>query len=577
MKPPILIVLMTFAACVAPDHGDLSRLQPGRYFEAKGRIVDGSPLVEEIAEIAQGSSPQPDKVEITAAVESADGTRVRTLGHEFELTEKTEYEDEARGAVAPFVADTGDWLRIKARIKPDGLRARTLRHTEPRDRFEVAGQVRGVDERQGWLDLGGLRLPLAEDVDIELTGARDPDDPLSLFLADDQKAVPFTLRATDALMFGGQVSTNIEWDDEYDLDATDAGDRTKPALQGKIDALWLLDDNGSYVLGEVSAGRRETHREGGATTADDQLEVTRAFASLRATDGLQLLFGRQDFDEEREWLYDEVLDGARAVVRHADVELEVAAAVGREIMAEPNATENTGLYVANLRWRPQPRWTIGAYALQRTDDTAAGFEPRLYGVRSFARPRYGLGHWFELGLARGDAGNRSIHGHAFDAGVLYTFDAPLRPSLGAGIAFGSGERDSSPRLGYRQSGLQDNNGKLGGVTSVRYYGELFRPELANLTVTTAVAAIRPWRGASISLLLHGYRQDVAATTSPGNDLRTSSNGLSTDLGREIDLVLGYRLRRQLTLELVLARFDPGAAFSSQDAANLLEFTARFSF
>ena len=55
------------------------------------------------------------------------------------------------------------------------------------------------------------------------------------------------------------------------------------------------------------------------------------------------------------------------------------------------------------------------------------------------------------------------------------------------------------------------------------------------------------------------------------------HGGSPDLGHEIDLVLGYRLRRQLTLEFVAGRFEPGDAFDPSDAATLIDFTARYSF
>jgi alginate production protein len=198
-------------------------------------------------------------------------------------------------------------------------------------------------------------------------------------------------------------------------------------------------------------------------------------------------------------------------------------------------------------------------------------------VRSLAAPRYGLGHWCELGIARGDAGGRDVRGHAFDVGVLHTFDAPWRPAFGVGIAHGSGERDGAARIGYRQSGLQDNTGKLGGVTSVRYYGELLDPELANLTVLTACAAVRPFPGGSLSLLLHHYRQDVASATTPSTALRTAPTGQSRDLGFEVDVVLGYRLARRLTVELVFAHFEPGDAFATDDAATLLAFTTRLSF
>ena len=574
----LLLSLAVAAACSTPPRDPLEELRVGRFVEAKGDFTTGRALVREIDAVERGADDKADKVEVTGPVERAEGSVLQVVGSTFTVDGETAFENADKQTVARFTPAAGDWLRLKARDKgEDGLRARTVRAATPREQFKVTGEVRAVDRDAGTLDIGGVRLPVAQDVDLELPGRRDPNDPLSLFMADDQKAVPFTIRVGDSVRLGGQAAAELEWDDEFDLDGSRDRDRTKPAVRGKLDALWLLDDRGSYALGEVSFGRDDVIRQGGEDTHDETLEVTRALVSLRASDELQLLAGRQDFDEEREWLYDEVLDGVRAVWRQDQLELELGFATGRELGAEDNEYEDTGLWVGHVRWHLDPTWHVGAYALQRTDDTAAGFEPLLVGLRSIATPRFGLGHWAEFGLARGDDGARDVDGFAFDVGVLHTFDVAGRPSLGAGIAHGSGERDGGQQVGYRQSGLQDNNGKLGGVTSVRYYGELLDPELANLTVTTLCAAVRPIRGGSVSLLLHTYRQDVASTTFPATELRVAPTGGQRDLGHEIDLVFGYRLERRLTLELVLARFEPGEAFAGDTAANLVAITSRLSF
>jgi hypothetical protein len=118
---------------------------------------------------------------------------------------------------------------------------------------------------------------------------------------------------------------------------------------------------------------------------------------------------------------------------------------------------------------------------------------------------------------------------------------------------------------------------MGGVTSVRYYGELLDPELANLAVTTLCASIRPFDGASLSVLFHTYRQDVASTQLPTTELRTQPLGRSRDLGSEIDVVFGYRLRDTLTIEAIYGRFDPGSAWADDPTAHLFVLTTRLSF
>jgi hypothetical protein len=566
-----------FAACAGAPRSTLGGIAPGVFVEAKGHLVDGRPQVHEIDEVVRGADDKADKLEVTGPVTHADAGRLHVLGHDFALDAEVEHENVDKQPIEPFVPGPGDWLRIKARRKDDQLRARTLRQLPSREQFKVTGEVLGVDRELGVLDVGGVRLPVQQGVDLSPLSQGRADDPLQLFLGEDQKAVPFTLKVGERVSLGGQAAVDYEWNDEFDLDRTDDGDRIKPQVRGRLASLWLIDDLGSYALGEVTFGRSDTLRDGGDNTHEDVLELSRAFVSLNPTAELQLLAGRQDFDEEREWLYDEVLDGVRAIWRQGRCEFELGLAQGRDFAAEENGSEDANLMIANLRCWLDPDWRLGAYALQLGDDSSRGFEPLLLGVRSLAQPRYGLGHWFELGLARGDAGAKDIDGWAFDLGGLWTFDAPLRPSVGAGIAFGSGERDTARTTGYRQSGLQDNNSKLGGVTSLRYYGELLDPELANLTVTTLCASIRPFDGASVTLLLHSYRQDVASATTPDTALRTTSNGLGTDLGREIDVVFGYRLDSTLTVEVIAARFEPGDAFAGSDPAHLFVFTTRLSF
>lgn len=572
----IVLLSLVTGACAGASAG-VDVLQVGRFVEAKGRVDGDGFHVAEIDAVERGPDDKSDKVEVTGPVTTADARGMELLGHAFVREADTEFEDVDRQPIAPFVPAVGDWLRVKARHRGDELRARTLRRMEPRDQFKVTGEVHAIDFGGGTIDVGGIRLPLAQDVDLGSLRRRDANDPLSLFLADDQKAVPFGLRLGESLLLGGQASVEYEYDDEFDLDAGRDRDRAKPGVRGKLDALWLIDEAGSYALAEVTFGRDDTIRENDVDTHEDQLELSRAFASVTVTEQVQLLVGRQDFDEQREWLYDEVLDGARAVLHAGDFEVELGGAVGREIGAEQNDHEDTGLLIANLRTRVDRDWELAAYALRRTDDTGNGFEPLLYGLRSFAFPRHGLGHWFEFGLAAGDDGTRPIRGHAVDLGLLYAFDTAWRPTLGLGFASASGERESASEVGYRQSGQQDNNGKLGGVTSVRYYGELLDPELANLSVTTLCAAVRPIHGASVSLLFHTYRQDQASTALPDTDLRVQPTGIAREIGSELDLVIGYRLARRMTVELVAAHFDPGSAFAGDASATLFAITARLSY
>ena len=170
-----------------------------------------------------------------------------------------------------------------------------------------------------------------------------------------------------------------------------------------------------------------------------------------------------------------------------------------------------------------------------------------------------------------------IDGYAVDMGVSYRTDLPWRPTIVAGYALGSGRSDTAGRLGFRQTGLQDNNGRFGGVTSFRYYGEVLEPELANLHVSTLAVGVRPTRDSSVDLVHHFYRQDEASTRLVHTNLRADPNGVSRTLGWGLDLVLGYRHGYWLRMEVVSGLFRPGSGFDNDDMALKVEGQIRFRF
>ncbi|NNE43891.1 MAG: alginate export family protein, partial [Gemmatimonadetes bacterium] len=129
-----------------------------------------------------------------------------------------------------------------------------------------------------------------------------------------------------------------------------------------------------------------------------------------------------------------------------------------------------------------------------------------------------------------------------------------------GYAVGSGGADESSV--FRQTGLQDNNDKFGGVSSFRYYGELLEPELSNLEIKTAALGFRPLRATSVDLVAHSYRQRSVAGRIEGANLQTRPRGFSPDIGTEWDLIVALEELRMLELEYVFAWFFPGDAFAS---------------
>lgn len=592
------LVCLALAGCVTPPESPQARLKPGSWVEAKGRMVNGKPLVDEIDELARTESDKAEKVEVTAAAQPISDTELQLVGIKLARDAETEFEDDKKKAIDPFMPKDGEWVRAKLRSKDGVHKLRTLRKSENREQFKVEGELSEVNMADSELVVGGIKLPFVQGASIGTLNDRASDDPLALFKADDQKGVPFTIQATDSLFLGGSGSFDYTEKDEYDLDRVNERDQQQMSGSMNLDLLYLFPDKASYAIFEGGGGRSDTDNDSPTRqdTSNETKQVTRAAVSLAIAQKWQLLMGRTDFEDEREWLFDRTLDGFRLIYNDGPWRFDLGGAYGRDFLATANSTENTQIGVTMLRYRMDPDWWIGAYLLGRNDSGPLDHEPVLYGLRSIDERKYGFSHSAELGFAGGHSrwainnSNRAndeqavrtegINGWAFDVMAKYTFENDWRPNLLVGYAYGSGEKDSSSQMGYRQSGYHDNNGKIGGVTSIRYYGDVFRPELSNIAIFTAAASFRPFENSALSVIYHTYVQDYASQTQPLSDMRIGSgsipNGRDPLLGSEIDLVFGYR-GGFWTFEAVLGRFEPGPAFDNQDPATKFDMTLRFSF
>ena len=130
-------------------------------------------------------------------------------------------------------------------------------------------------------------------------------------------------------------------------------------------------------------------------------------------------------------------------------------------------------------------------------------------------------------------------------------------SFFVGSATGSG--DSDPDDGrdesFRQTGLQgDSEG----------FGELYQPEISNMTVDSIGVVWEAFNGVSIALLGYDYEQRHAAEEVRDASLEADTNGINTELGREIDLVVAFEPYRGLELVLVAAEFEAGKAYGDSE-------------
>ena len=376
--------MLALSGCALFERGPsrpLEYVSVGARIVASGVEREGAATVRKI-ELRSWRPERRPEVRVTAEVRAAAPDRIDLLGYPFHLGPETRYEDEEGATVPPFVIAPGSWVRvIGVRRHDDGpTEVRAVRRRSPRRRFKVQGEILELDRDSGRLRIGALELPVAPDASVKLAVGLDPRDPLAWFQADDQKGVPLSIWLGDSVRLGGELSLRGELLDERDLDKNRTDGRGKSRVRGRLDLLWLLDDSGAYAFFEGRAGRGDLFRESGADTTRSSDEISRAYVNFRPLSFLRVQAGRHDFDEEREWLFDEVLDGVRVHVDQRPFEVEAAAGWGREFLAENNLTERTFTFVGTARYHVGRDHHVTGYVVQRTDNTQRNFEPNRFNL-----------------------------------------------------------------------------------------------------------------------------------------------------------------------------------------------------
>ena len=413
----------------------------------------------------------------------------------------------------------------------------------------------------------------------------------------------------------------------FDLDSSQSNDRDVTDHELKLDARWTDGEHNTLFVQAVALADRRRDRGDGSVQTEQSLERGQAWWLREHIAGLPLSLqvGRIALIDRRAWWWDDDLDALRLTYTAADPKIwSVETGLGRELFKRSSldrgiAPEQRGV----LRWFGQARWQwaddqlleghwlwsrdgSGTPAVGRLfdEDTEDERDARLtwLGLRGSGQLRPLDGHrlYYRADLAwlggrhtvtafddadngqlvAGASRSRRVRAHAWDLGAQWRWPGDARPTVSLGLAHGSGGAEAgSLDTNFRQTGLQENKGRVGGVKRWRYYGELLDPELSNLTVASLGLGMRLWGNNSIDLLWHHYRQDVASRTLAGSRLSADPLGRHRDIGREIDLLLALRQWQHLELTLKLARFLPGRAFAAdqRDAAHSIELGAVLTF
>ena len=399
------------------------------------------------------------------------------------------------------------------------------------------------------------------------------------FHADDKPHV--TRELSKGLSVGVAAELTAQRSQNLDLDLADDEDEDEVKIE--VD-LGLLYDDGDTVRSYLEFNLSTERLGRGEENARDAiLDVEEAYITFRSQDRNQALtFGRWSVSDEREWLLDEELDGVHFFRRGERFAFELMYAreqiLKKDLLDDHDNDEPDNFYArahANL-----PGDAVGSlYGLYQMGRDRNNADLLWLGTSLFGSTDNDIEYWAELAHVSGSERNRSVRGYGFDVGLTKTFKAMrANPRLTAGFAFGSGDDGSGRDGAFRQTGLEGNSVRFGGKTSVKYYGEVFDPELSNLGIVTLGLGFDLFKESSVDFVYHYNFQHKKSRRLRDSALEQRPTGDSRDLGNELDLIVGLREFEAVDINPYGGVFLPGDAFSgTKDTAGIfgIEISTKF--
>lgn len=453
--------------------------------------------------------------------------------------------------------------------------------------WKLKGTITGIEGQADdpvAVTVDGLRVPFEEGTDLILESDYVIEDLFTNLRADDDLGVAEGRKhSVGRYAVSGSFRHNMIRARAPELDEVSQRDLFEPSA--RLEASGPLA--GGSVFGQLRLLSRFPVREVGMEPLNSEirLRVYQLTLSRKETFGAPLGFvvGKMRVRDDREFLFDEYLDGLRLYYhRMRPVVLEASYFVPVVPLSDKFSTWND--FLAQARVYLGEKSQARVYAMWRDDSSARNRDSRYTGLSVHARRGPAKG-WLEASHLGGEDKGLRQDAWALDVGLgLRAKSWAWSPSVWAGHARGSGDRDPDDSVSneFRQTGYEDNVSRVWGRARRASYGELLDPELRNLRVTSMGVAIRPWAPLSIELIGHLYELDQLDDEFDGGDLELPDDpldGVHRDIGHEIDLVLAWQdLFPNLHAGFRIARFDPGAAFPAQSSVAWLQrFELRWDF
>jgi alginate production protein len=549
-------------------------LRVGHWVEVRGSMSESGAMIASRILLAQ-----PERYEsLTGTPRStADGQWVELLGQAIELNEKTTWTGVDSASLV------GARVKIEGYYEGNGNFSSRKVYARRPGQDGLVGRIDAIRSSRAGLELTIMetKVRLPEDRKVQHLGPLEqyplsPPRVLSIVDRDrdEEDLLGKGIWLNDRLLLAGQLQLVGLLEDDFDL----KGDRAKKRddLETRFRARVVYQPSSSlFAVASIVHRRRYRDDQRSGRLEDDETRLGETYLYFLDPwrNGFSLQVGRVDFDERREWLYDQDLDTVRAIWERGSFRLEASYSeflFDASVLDE--ASRNTMVYLSNN----DSKRHLAGYVIHRDFQLPIPIKRTNYGLRAFGEWLPDNDSWLELAWMDGSTGPVKQGGWAVDLGTTWEFHD--RFALTLGYALGQGDDpESRADETFRQTGLQDNNDRFAGVTSLKYYGELVDPELANMKITTIGLGWLPRKRVSLDLVWHRYQQHELSRRLIDTQLGKRPNGSSRQLGQELDLVLGLRTSKTWNLEAIAAWFEPGDAFDEADTAFLAKLQFRYRF
>ncbi len=564
----LLSGLLLYAQMAAPNASVPPDLKPGHWLEVRGTLQDSHQFVAEKVTIGEPD----DEAALIGTVRVDRQGRLMLLDHRLRFESDVEYQGIRRGAlkgarvkVEGELAD--QWVFSVEEVKPrDAGRDRiegpidNLTQTDGQVRFDILGYgivLTSQTEFVGFSEFALQSLPTTHAAHL----FHSRFDPGSGF--DDDDRFGEGLRINDAIRLTSRVVAEAAHEDNYNFDDLDNEDRDDTELSVRSRLEWQPNAPWEGVF-ELRYNARHRERQDRRNEDESKLDIGEAYLRYEAIAGTTATVGRQDFDDYREWLFDENLDALRISTNWAGFELD--AAYGKIFSNDGSREEDAHNWMLSVAYRLESG-LVTAYFIDREFADVHDEDSYHYGIRAYGQWLSSENIWLEVAKQGGDRQTRNIDALAFDVGGTWSLGRDQTWYGTIGFAYATGDDPSTnDDETFRQTGLHDNNGKFGGFTSFRYYGELSDPELSNLSISTLGLGKHVTSNLSVDLVAHYYKLDESVTELDSVEWDSDLSGEETDIGWEVDVVLGYQPFERWEVEAVLGFFDPDDAFIGTDSA-----------